>query len=306
MVSIIITTKDQSNYIEPCVQSLINQEYSKDFEIIVIDDASQDNTIAHVRKFAEKVSIITKHKPLGWLNSLVKACEAAKGELLVFFDPHCVANAQWLDTIVSLFEKDKNLSILTGPAFHGNGFMQKIAALTFHAPFLPRKRKIIDYIFDDNFAIKKSTIIQLLKELPIEKNVNDGVGSTLLSSKIKQRHVPVLYEPRIEAFHISPNFYGYLSEWRYFSAETTIEIRLLDPSMRGAEWLKYKLLAAILYAMVRFMQDIFNSWRFRKELRVGFFELPALLMVVAIGKIWYCAGLITVLRKQKKKRGYSL
>ena len=128
MVSVIITTKNQEELVERSVQSIVNQQYSQTFEIIVIDDASDDMTIQKVRnKFVDKVKIIMKQKPAGWLDSLVKGCESATGDLLVLFDPHCVAKHCWLEAIVSIFENEPDLLILTGPAHHGNRFMQKVS-----------------------------------------------------------------------------------------------------------------------------------------------------------------------------------
>ena len=53
-VSVCVITYNQEAYIGPCLQSIVDQKTDFDFEIIVGDDASTDNTRAVVQDFAER------------------------------------------------------------------------------------------------------------------------------------------------------------------------------------------------------------------------------------------------------------
>lgn len=186
MVSVIITTKDQAHQVESSIRSIISQDFDEDFEILAIDDGSTDDTIGEIeRLFGERVKIIRKENPDGWLKSLSAACNEASGDLLAVCDPHCVVKPDWLKNIVLSFESDPALSIMTGPAIHGDRFMEKLAALTFHSQFTSQKRENVPYIFDDNFAIRKDVLARLLSNLSMVETVNDGVGCALLSSQAK-------------------------------------------------------------------------------------------------------------------------
>ena len=44
LVSIIIRTKNEQNWIESCLRAIFNQSY-KNFEIILVDNNSTDNTV---------------------------------------------------------------------------------------------------------------------------------------------------------------------------------------------------------------------------------------------------------------------
>jgi glycosyltransferase involved in cell wall biosynthesis len=61
LVSIIVTTFNSKRFIENCLYSLINQTYSN-IEIIVIDDASSDDTVHIVRKLMKKDKRIKYYK----------------------------------------------------------------------------------------------------------------------------------------------------------------------------------------------------------------------------------------------------
>ena len=300
MLSVIVTTKDQREYVSQCIRAIVDQHYDNVFEIIVIDDASEDDTVEVARKtFADRIKILTKPKSLGWFDSLARACEAAKEDILVFFDPHCVAtDPHWLRTIVASFESGPEISIITGPLYKGNSFMAKLTGLTLEAAFLSHARHMVTYVEDDNFAIKKEVLRGLLQKLPTHHAVNDAAGSALLAEELKRQSLTVLYEPRIGVFHISPDFRGYLRRCANYSVQTSVTIRQIDPSIRGAKWLKYPLLAACIFPSVRFLQDIKNIFRFRKELQLRFWEYPLLLATSAIGKFWYSAGLLRTLARQ--------
>jgi len=58
-VSIIIPVYNAEKYLEECVESAINQSYS-DIEIIAVDDGSTDNSPQILKKYSNKIKILTK------------------------------------------------------------------------------------------------------------------------------------------------------------------------------------------------------------------------------------------------------
>ena len=56
-VSVIVAAYNIEDYIERCINSVINQSFS-DIEIIVVNDGSTDNTLERVKKLAQNNSNI--------------------------------------------------------------------------------------------------------------------------------------------------------------------------------------------------------------------------------------------------------
>ena len=73
-ISVIVCTFNQGEWLKKCLDSLINQKFilKKDFEIILIDDASKDSTKIILKKYKnlKNMIFIRNKKNLGLPNSL--------------------------------------------------------------------------------------------------------------------------------------------------------------------------------------------------------------------------------------------
>lgn len=91
-VSIILPARNEEEFIGKCLESLINQDY-ENYEIIVIDDSSDDETGKIISEYAKKYSKIipvsARPKPDGWIGknwACMEGYRKATGELLLFTD----------------------------------------------------------------------------------------------------------------------------------------------------------------------------------------------------------------------------
>ena len=91
-VSIILPARNEEEYIEKCLDSLIDQDYSN-YEIVAIDDSSEDKTGEIIAKYAKEnskvVHVSAKPKPEGWMGknwACMEGYEKATGDLLLFTD----------------------------------------------------------------------------------------------------------------------------------------------------------------------------------------------------------------------------
>lgn len=88
LVSIITPTYNSSEFIEETIYSVLNQTY-ENWELILVDDCSSDNTIKLISNFAEKdkrILILKNEKNEGAAISRNKAIKIAKGRFIAFLD----------------------------------------------------------------------------------------------------------------------------------------------------------------------------------------------------------------------------
>lgn len=93
IISIIVPIYNVEDYLDRCVESILNQTF-KDFELILVDDGSPDNCPMLCDKWAEKDSRIkVVHKPNGGVSSARNAGLAvSQGDYIGFCDPDDVIN----------------------------------------------------------------------------------------------------------------------------------------------------------------------------------------------------------------------
>ena len=139
-LSVIIPARNEAHNIAASIRSIINQSYPKDlFEIIVVDDHSEDDTAAIVKKFAaQNVTLISLSDHVsGKLNSYKKkaievAVSQASGALIITTDADCIAPKYWLQTIASFYEEHKPAFIAAPVAIDCSGkFIEIFQALDF-------------------------------------------------------------------------------------------------------------------------------------------------------------------------------
>ena len=106
-VSVILPARNEENFIKKCLDSLINQDY-QNYEIIVIDDSSEDNTGKIISEYAKKnskiVPVSAKPKPEGWMGknwACMEGYRKSTGELLLFTD----ADTTHSEKVISLSVK---------------------------------------------------------------------------------------------------------------------------------------------------------------------------------------------------------
>lgn len=87
LVSIIIPVYNTEQYIEKCIESVLNQTYS-DYELICIDDGSTDGTSAILDKYAEQYGCIRviHQKNAGISAARNVGLDICRGEYIVFLD----------------------------------------------------------------------------------------------------------------------------------------------------------------------------------------------------------------------------
>lgn len=106
MVSVVIPLYNAEPYIERCLNSVINQSY-KDWEIVVVDDASTDHSLPIVESYQKRstnIRIVKHERNLGLMLTRKDGYEAATGDFIVFLDAD---DSLPIDAIIRLAVKQK-------------------------------------------------------------------------------------------------------------------------------------------------------------------------------------------------------
>jgi len=107
LVSIIIPVKNGERFLRQALDSMIAQTY-KNWEMIIVDDASEDQTPRILKEYAlkkPKIKIITLKKSIGISKALNKGISHAKGSIIARMDADDISYLQRLEKQVAYLEK---------------------------------------------------------------------------------------------------------------------------------------------------------------------------------------------------------
>lgn len=116
LFSIILPTYGVESYIAQALTCLRNQTYS-DFEVLVVDDASPDQSVAIAQRFAdqdERIRIIHHADNQGLSAARNSGISFAKGCYITFFDPDDTYEPQLLEKVAESLDRQRAQIVLFG------------------------------------------------------------------------------------------------------------------------------------------------------------------------------------------------
>jgi cellulose synthase/poly-beta-1,6-N-acetylglucosamine synthase-like glycosyltransferase len=140
-VSVIIAARNEEYTISSCLRAIVNQSYpTANMEIIVVDDASEDTTAGHIKRFCEQytfikhISLNGKNGEYGKKKALQRAMEIATGEVIITTDADCIMGMDWMRILVSFYNKTK-AELIAGPVCFNKekSLFEKLQSLEFMA-----------------------------------------------------------------------------------------------------------------------------------------------------------------------------
>jgi GT2 family glycosyltransferase len=95
-VSVIVLNYNGRQWLGPCLDSLANQVAAPSFEVIVVDNASTDDSVAFIRERYPRVVLVENDANLGFAAGNNVGARRARGEILVFLNNDTLPAYEWL------------------------------------------------------------------------------------------------------------------------------------------------------------------------------------------------------------------
>jgi len=116
-VSVLICVRNVEKYIGNCLKSILSQTF-RDFEIVIVDDDSNDKTKKIIENFRDKrVRYFKNEKWLGITKSRNRSLKYAKGEYIFFTDGDCFVSLDWIEQGLK-FLKDSDCAGVEGMIYY--------------------------------------------------------------------------------------------------------------------------------------------------------------------------------------------
>ena len=107
LVSIIILNYNAGELLLNCVESVLKTNYDN-FEVIVVDNVSNDNSHKKCKERFEKIILIENKKNYGYCEGNNIGIRNANGEFIIILNPDTIVEKEWLNNFIDAYNKNND------------------------------------------------------------------------------------------------------------------------------------------------------------------------------------------------------
>lgn len=224
--SVIIPVYNNWQYTRRCLASLDAAGYRNQVEVIVVDNASADETPVRLKNEFPWVKVIRSPQNLGFAAACNTGAAAATGQYLVFLNNDTEVERGWLEALLAACEAEHGAAIVGSKLLYPDGRLQHAgvgisyagtypihsAHLRYGQPDSEDARCEVDAVTGASMLLPRDVFYELGGFDEIYENGYEDVDICL---KARQRGYRIIYEPASRAIHYESRTPGRFDrEWR--------------------------------------------------------------------------------------------
>ncbi len=210
--SIVIPVYNKWCYTYSCLEALSGNIGEIDYEVIVVDDCSSDETPKMVKEKIENAVYVRNEKNLGFIGSCNAGAGKARGEYVVFLNNDTHILPGWLESLVETFEKNGHIGLAGSKMVYPDGRLQEAGGIVWknknvwnYGRFKDPENFEFNYLKDVDYCSGAS--IMLLRKLFEKLGGFDSYFApayfedTDLAFRVRQAGYRTVYQPKSEVIH---------------------------------------------------------------------------------------------------------
>jgi GT2 family glycosyltransferase len=111
-ISVIVLNWNGLKWLRNCLSSILSQDAGEDFEVLLVDNGSKDESVQYVEENFPSVKVVQLGKNYGFAEGNNRALNYAQGEYLVFVNTDTKAEGGWLKSLVRVADERPEYQIL--------------------------------------------------------------------------------------------------------------------------------------------------------------------------------------------------
>ena len=130
-VAIVIPVYGNWALTEHCLRSLLVFPEKTPHRIIVVDDASPDDTAERLRAVVG-IEVVTHEQNQGFLKAVANGVAASDEEMVVLLNNDTTVSPGWLDALVARMRSDASIGLVGSMLLYPNGLLQEAGGIVFN------------------------------------------------------------------------------------------------------------------------------------------------------------------------------
>jgi hypothetical protein len=175
-ISIIIVTWNTKNLLQKCLDSIYKTIHDITFEVIVIDNASEDDTVVMLRGNFPHITLLKNSQNLGFGAANNQGLQIMRGRYALLLNSDTVLTIHAVEELFAFMETHPESAMACGQLLNSDGSKQNSIASFPSLLTLMTNMPLLEYLFPKRYPSKRYNY-----EKPIE--VDSGIGACLLVRK---------------------------------------------------------------------------------------------------------------------------
>src|SRR5262249_25631125 len=123
--SIIIPVYNKASLTRDCLDSLLSNASEKDdFEVIITDDASTDSTTEVLKRYGDRIRVVSHEVNRGFSTSCNDGAAVARGKYLIFLNNDTISLPGWLDALIRYADNHPHAAVVGSKLLFPNDTIQ--------------------------------------------------------------------------------------------------------------------------------------------------------------------------------------
>ena len=123
MVSIVIPAHNKVNVTYACLSALLLAHNNASFEVILVDDASTDET-TNIEDFVAGIKVVRNDEPQRFIRACNAGAAVARGKYVVLLNNDTEPTVGWLDELIAAFGRFDNVGLVGSKLLYPDGKLQ--------------------------------------------------------------------------------------------------------------------------------------------------------------------------------------
>ncbi len=200
-VSVIVPAWNAESRLRKCLNSIFRMDYAE-FEVIVVDDCSNDATVARAREFP--IILVKNKKNMGAAISRNIGVGKASGDYLAFIDCDCFVSKNWVNVLLNNLKEYSEVALVGSQVTDvttRNNYLNKYVSIGKFPYYEKRGQQFVDFLPSVGWLLKREAF---QKCGGFNEKFTTGGEDVEFCDRLRKHGYRIVYDTRATLYHDHP------------------------------------------------------------------------------------------------------